>query len=189
MNQIITKRIKAVKAFKTALIIGAIIDLCLVFAMQFAAMSILFVALFLGFLIYFGYFAPFKRVIKLIGEDKMRDTSKDINLHKADYKKSKIHCGSQALYFAKKKVVVPYDEITWVYLFVYRIMFIPVLKQTHFMLKNGTGVAIKCNVNEVKDLLDKNILPANPYVMIGHTDANLNAYNSRVKSYKESLKR
>lgn len=189
MNRIITNRIKASTAFK--IVLWLFIAVCIVVAIDdpVTAYGLACLGLVLLGWFYSYRIAPFNRVKKFIGEQKLRAISKDIGPYVPTYPKSKISCGKEAFYSKKHAAIVPYNHVCWVYVFVFRIWFIPVFRRTNFKLTNGKNIALKCNKDELTALLNNYIIPANPHVLLGHTDENIKAYHLRVKSYKESLKR
>lgn len=134
---------------------------------------------------YIGVFSIEKRLKKR----ELEHTMDDINLAQPVLPKSKIYCGSKALFSKKPFTILPYSEIAWVYIEVRKLYgLIPIAKSTNILTADGKRFILKADVDEFKWLLENHLVRMNPNMIIGFGEQQKQRYKAVKAAYKASLK-
>lgn len=176
MEQMLKKIAKNAKIWKIVLVLilaAFILTIILETALDMKELAgvyvLLIIAIFVfGFFYLFKYF-NFKRCMKWLTEKNYLGIYNDINLEKPTLPKSKVYCGSKALFFKKSSTIIPYSEIAWVYYYQASAYGIPVVKYMYIFTRDGKKFPVKTNVVEFQWLLDNYLLKLYPDIMVGYS--------------------
>ena len=97
------------------------------------------------------------------------------------YPASKVYCGDYAFYCERESLLLPLENLAWVYLTETKtkamgIVTVSVTRSVNFCYGDEKRYTATFNENELRDLLDKKVIQLNPRVMIGYTEENRRSY-------------
>ncbi len=168
MRDFVEKRAKNAKTFK--IILFVLLALCIVacIAMLIPVFAFGIVILLILWCIYMTNFSPALGNSKWLAAKGYTNAADEFNINMPMYKKSKIICGSRAIMIKNVAVVIPYQEIAWMYVQVRRLYgLIPIGKSILIFTRDGKGYTAGGDVEELKAILTEHVLRANPEVIVG----------------------
>jgi len=168
MREMIVNRAKSAKIFKIVLFV--LLALCIIacIAMLIPVFAVGIIVLWMLWCVYLGNFSPALGNSKWLAAKGYTNVADEFNINMPMYKKSKIICGTRSLLIKNVAVVVPYQEIAWMYVQVRRLYgLIPIGKSILIYTRDGKGYTAGGNVDELKAILTEHVLRANPNVIVG----------------------
>lgn len=96
------------------------------------------------------------------------DEADDIDLSAPTLPRSKIYCGSKAMFSKRSGVIIPYREFLWVYKRENIYNGITVHRGVVIRLRSGGTYEIKADDQEIKWMLTAHVLPASPDLVVGY---------------------
>ena len=176
MNDFFEKKIKTEKIFRfvtIGLLIMFVVSLFIVSHIDVKTPELIIVflvtAMLVCTLIYFGLFFPFLRNLRWLRKNGIENISHDINLNKPTLPRSKIYCGERALLTKRPCLLIPYNEMGWVY--IYKKYTNGFLTERSFIIytkdKHKFSLAFD-DEDEIRWLLNNYIIKNSPDVIIGY---------------------
>lgn len=168
MREMIEKRAKNAKTFKIVLLV--LLALCIIacIAMLIPVFAFGIVILLILWCVYLSSFSPALGNSKWLAGKGYTNVADEFSVNMPMYKKSKIICGTHSLLIKNVAVIVPYQEIAWMYVQVRRLYgLIPIGKSILIFTRDGKGYTAGGDVDELKAILTEHVLRANPNVIVG----------------------
>ena len=144
--------------------------------------------LFVGVTIAYARVYPYRGNYKWLKAKGCEDVLDDIDLSAPTFPRSKIYCGSKAMFSKKSGVAIPYGEILWAYKRENQYNGFTVRSRVVFRLRNGGTYEIKANDQEVNSLLAQYVLPASPDLIVGYDKERKQRYRE-LRSAAETSKK
>lgn len=178
----IQQKAKMFKSILLVLLAALISSIVLAFAFNnddfIGVYVLLLVAFFvLGFIYMFKYY-NFNRCMKWLAQKNSLGVCNDIKLDNPTLPKSKVFCGSKAMFFQKSSAIIPYSEIAWIYQYKASAYGIPVAKSIFIFTRDNKNFSVKANIDEFQWLLSNYIMKMYPDIMIGYTAENQKRYKA-----------
>lgn len=168
MREMVEKRAKNAKIFKITLLVLLALSIIAGIAIL---MPLMIFGLFLTFILWIVYLSKFSPALgnsKWLASKGYTNVADEFSVNMPMYKKSKIICGMRSLLIKNIAVVVPYQEIAWMYIQVRKAYgIIPLGKSILIYTRDGNSYTAGGNVDELKAMLTEHILRANPNVLVG----------------------
>ncbi len=189
MRELIQKKTKSAKIFRTCLIVVAILCILLFLLGPYIGdeelisviMFYLFFALTVFVCVYLKSFHPFMKSIKWLRKKGLEHIADDIPLANTTLPKSKIYCGAQAFFTKKSRVIIPYAEVAWVYYHSSSVNRISVRECFEVFCRDGQHFVLNADKNELQWLLVNVISKFSPNLIVGYGRQQQQMYN-RIKN-------
>lgn len=179
---------RTVKIVFWALIVLALALFIIISAADNSDLILVFLPVFAGALvcgyIYLFKFRNFNRCMKWLAQRNYPDVSGDINLENPTLPKSKVYCGSKALFFGKTALLIPYAEIAWIYQYKVSVNLIPVVNYIVICTRDGESFMAKAKIEELNRLLSDCLLRQYPDIMVGYSAENKKRYDALYRKRK-----
>ena len=120
------------------------------------------------FFVYFRYYCQFAKNMKWLNKRFMENVADDISLERPTLPRSVIYCGQKAFYSDKYNLIIPYEDIIWIYGFIQILYFIPIRKFFVIRTLDGKKFKLRANSDEVTWLIDNRIIQNSPFLIVGH---------------------
>ena len=120
------------------------------------------------FFVYFRYYRQFAKNMNWLNKRFMEIVADDISLERPTLPRSVIYCGQKAFYSDKYNLIIPYEDIIWIYGFIQILYFIPIRKFYVIRTLDGKKFKLRANSDEVTWLIGNRIIQHSPFLIVGH---------------------
>ncbi len=195
MREFIEKNQVRAKRMKTVLIVVAVLFFCSYFLIPicmeiaFLPISVFMIALIVCWSVYANKYMQLSKSIKLLQSKGMENIADDIVLDKPTLPRSKIYCGQKAMFSKKPCLILPYEEIAWVYVHKDNMYGITVSKSVVVHTKSGKHYTLSADIDEFQWLLENYIVKNSVNVIIGYGTEQKQKYKTLFPVVKQASKR
>ena len=181
MRDYIERKRRTAKIFAVCLLVSLALLICVLVAWSWiedtqimSVPAMIFVTSLLGLVwwiavvIYVARCHTFVSCIKWLEKKGLEQTADSIALDEPDLLRSKIYCGNKAFFSDKSRLILPYSEIAWVYIYQKNVYGITAYKLVIVYTKDGRKFTVQADVEEFKWLLEKYIFPNNMGLVVGY---------------------
>ncbi len=194
MKQFIEKKIKTEKALRIVLIIivamffgsFSLFALTDEVELQLALIMPLAYALLIIAIIYFFRIRPFVCSVKALLDKNCID---DINLAQPTFPKSKIYCGEKAFFSKNPCVIIPYENVAWVYVYEQKSYGITVQKSVIIYTKDAKKYTINAKIEDFQWLINQYIAKNSPNLIVGYGAKQKKLYKELNPATKKASKK
>lgn len=190
MYDFLKKKIEGAKKFQTVLLvllIALVIGIITVIIISqyefqlapFIVVMILFLSLWILGVVYYAKYFDMVSNIKWLERNKLQNIGDDINLDKPTLSRSDIYCGQNAFFAKKHRVIVPYAQIAWVYLYVRTTYGVTTEKAVTIFTKDGKKFMLFADENEFQWLMANVIIKHSPDLIVGFNAEKKKLYKQR----------
>ncbi len=134
---------------------------------------------------------PFLKNRKWLNKIGLEHIADDMQLSEPITLKSKIYCGEKVIFAKKFGVIVPYDQIAWMYRYQRRVNGITVEKYISLHTKSGKKIPIYTKLKEFEEnekIVFEHVIKKCPNLLIGYGKEQKQDYKRVVKGYKRECK-
>ncbi len=191
MRELLERKLKIAKAIYICFFVAAaasIVFLLLFLAVEKDVFEILTFLSFMAALV-FGLtyeitYSPLVGNLKWLKKMNLEGVGDDISLERPTLPRSKIYCGSRALFCKKPYALLPYSLIAWVYLYERRVNGILVERALIVYTVDGKKHTLKPHKHEAGWLVENCICLNSPNVLLGYNAEQKAKYKQIKQAYK-----
>ena len=118
--------------------------------------------------VYFRYYHQFAKNMKWLSSKFMEGAANDIDLGVPTLPRSVIYCGKMAFYSDKFNLIIPYEEIIWIYRYLQLVNGIPIRRFFVIRTRDGKKFKLRGNHDEIAWLIANYVAPNSKDVILGH---------------------
>lgn len=174
MKKFIDKKVKSARIYRIFLLILLLMFVCSFFIIPHVdsdiplmVASVSVISLILFSLIYYLLFHLYAYNFKWLIRNGYENIADDIDLTKPTLPRSGIYCGENALFSKKSKLIMPYSEMAWLYLYRQNLNGINIENSIIINTTDGKCFHLYHKGNEFNWLMVNYIMSKKPDVIVG----------------------